>query len=171
MSKKATQRRLLTTLKPVQEEKAPFNPDDCIKPSKRLSSKQIKKQGSRPSKGLVHRESSSRFLKTGDVFTCPVCKKRSFEKAQALGGHMSKSHPSQSADFTRKQVRRKERAPDRERLKRAKELYILEHGPTKHFARNKLNFFKNILREEEKARESSITTAEESSDSTQLMTP
>jgi len=42
----------------------------------------------------------------------------------------------------------------------------MEHGPTKHFARNKLNFFKNILREEEKASESRITTAEESSDST-----
>ena len=84
---------------------------------------------------------------------------------------MSKSHPSQSADFTRKQLRRKERAPDRERLKRAKELYIMELGPTKHFARNKLNFFKNILREEEKAAESRITTAEDSSDSTQPMTP
>jgi hypothetical protein len=51
MSKKATQRRLLPLLPPVEEEKAPFNPDDCIKPAKRLSSKQIKKQGSRPSKG------------------------------------------------------------------------------------------------------------------------
>lgn len=165
MSKKATQRRLLTTLKSVEEEKAPFNPDDCIKPSKRLSSKQIKKHGSRPSKGLAHRESSSRLVKTGEVFTCPVCKKRSFEKAQALGGHMSKSHPSQSADFTRKQVRRQERAPDRQRLKRAKELYILQHGPTKHFARNKLNHFKNILREQEKATETRVE------ESTQPMTP
>ena len=110
-------------------------------------------------------ESASRFVRTGDVFICPVCKKRSFEKAQALGGHMSKSHPSQSADFTRKQVRRQERAPDRQRLKRAKELYILEHGPTKHFARNKLNHFKNILREQEKATETRVE------ESTQPMTP
>jgi hypothetical protein len=79
---------------------------------------------------------------------------------------MSKSHPSQSADFTRKQLRRKERAPDRERLKRAKELYIQEHGPTRHFARNKLNSFKNILREEEMAADSRIAVVEESSDST-----
>ena len=165
MSKKATQRRLLTTLKSVEEEKAPFNPDDCIKPAKRLCSKQIKKQGSRGSKGLALTESASRFLRTGDVFICPVCKKRSFEKAQALGGHMSKSHPSQSADFTRKQVRRQERAPDRQRLKRAKELYILQHGPTKHFARNKLNHFKNILREQEKATETRVE------ESTQPMTP
>ena len=168
MSKKPTERSLLPLQKKAEEEKAAFNPDDCIKPAKRLCSKQIKKQGSRAEKGLALRESPSRFVRTGDVFICPVCKKRSFEKAQALGGHMSKSHPSQSADFTRKQVRRQERAPDRQRLKRAKELYILEHGPTKHFARNKLNHFKNILREQEKATE---TRVEESTDSTQPMTP
>ena len=168
MSKKPTERSLLPLQKKAEEEKAAFNPDDCIKPAKRLCSKQIKKQGSRASKGLALTESASRFVRTGDVFICPVCKKRSFEKAQALGGHMSKSHPSQSADFTRKQVRRQERAPDRQRLKRAKELYILEHGPTKHFARNKLNSFKNILREQEKATETRI---EESTDSTQPMTP
>ena len=165
MSKKPTLRSLLPLLKKAEEEKAPFNPDDCIKPAKRLCSKQIKKQGSRASKGLALTESASRFVRTGDVFICPVCKKRSFEKAQALGGHMSKSHPSQSADFTRKQVRRQERAPDRQRLKRAKELYILEHGPTKHFARNKLNHFKNILREQEKATETRVE------ESTQPMTP
>jgi hypothetical protein len=49
---------------------------------------------------------------------------RSFDKAQALGGHMSKSHPKMSADFTRKQLRRKEREPERKLLKNAKELYI-----------------------------------------------
>lgn len=26
-------------------------------------------------------------------FACPICKDKLFEKAQALGGHMSKSHP------------------------------------------------------------------------------
>jgi hypothetical protein len=81
MSTKPTQRRRLPLLKPVEEEKVPFNPDDCIKPSKRLSSKQIKKQASPPSKGVAHSESSSKFVKTGDVYICPVCKKRSFEKA------------------------------------------------------------------------------------------
>lgn len=27
------------------------------------------------------------------LFACPICKDKFFEKAQALGGHMSKSHP------------------------------------------------------------------------------
>ena len=80
---------------------------------------------------------------------------------------MSKSHPSHSPDFTRKQLRRKELAPNRERLKRAKELYITEHGPTKHFNYKLLNSLKNMLRETEKAKDSRI---DKIADSTHPMT-
>jgi uncharacterized protein (UPF0305 family) len=110
----ATQSQRRPVKEQVEEEKAAFNLDIIMKPVKRLSSKQIKKKANcRPSKGLVQAEPSFKFEKKGDVFICPVCKERSFEKAQSLGGHMSKVHPSQSADFTRKQLRRKEREPDR----------------------------------------------------------
>ena len=168
MRKKPTQRqrRPQSLKQPDEEEKAPFKPDKCIKFAKKLSSKQIKKQANRTSTGLVHGQPSSRFDQTGDVIICPVCK-RSFEKAQALGGHMSKSHPSHSPDFTRKQLRRKERAPDRERHKRAKQLYISVHGPTKHYLRNKLNSFKNMLREADNAKDSLI---DKRADSTHPMT-
>ena len=62
---------------------------------------------------------------------------------------MSKAHPNMSPDFTRKQQRRKERAGDRDLLKKAKELYVREYGPTKTFVRNKLTGFKNLLREQQ----------------------
>ena len=68
--------------------------------------------------------SESKPAGTEEPFTCPVCKGRSFVKAQALGGHMSKSHPNMSAEFTKKQERRKEREPERLLLRKAKELYI-----------------------------------------------
>ena len=57
------------------------------------------------------------------LYACPICRDRFFVKAQALGGHMSKSHPHQSAEFTKKQMTRKEREQDRELLKRAKAVY------------------------------------------------
>jgi hypothetical protein len=58
-----------------------------------------------------------------NLYACPICRDRFFVKAQALGGHMSKSHPHQSAEFTKKQLTRKEREQDRELLKRAKAVY------------------------------------------------
>jgi hypothetical protein len=57
------------------------------------------------------------------AYACPICRDRFFVKAQALGGHMSKSHPHQSAEFTKKQETRKERTLVRELLKRAKAVY------------------------------------------------
>lgn len=56
MRKKLTQRqrRLKSLKQPIEEEKAPLNPDNCIKIAKKLSSKQIKKQANRTSTGLVH---------------------------------------------------------------------------------------------------------------------
>ena len=57
------------------------------------------------------------------LFGCPICKDRFYEKAQALGGHMSKSHPHQSKEYTKKQNTRKEREPVRELLKLAKAIY------------------------------------------------
>jgi hypothetical protein len=54
MRKKPTQRqrRLQSLKQPVEEEKAPFKPDKYMKVAKKLSSKQIKKQGNRTSTGL-----------------------------------------------------------------------------------------------------------------------
>jgi hypothetical protein len=43
------------------------------------------------------------------LFACPICKDRFYELAQALGGHMSKSHPNQSQAFAKKLKVRKER--------------------------------------------------------------
>jgi hypothetical protein len=56
MRKKPTQRqrRIQSLKQPIEEEKSPLNPDNCIKIAKKLSSKQIKKQANRTSTGLVH---------------------------------------------------------------------------------------------------------------------
>jgi hypothetical protein len=56
MRKKPTQRqrRPQSLKQPDEEEKAPFNPDKCMKVAKKLSSKQIKKQANRTYIGLVH---------------------------------------------------------------------------------------------------------------------
>ena len=141
-------RSTLRVKQETQEEvKVPFNPDDCIKSAKAATSKQIKKKKLASSKTSTAVKEES---KADELFYCPICKKRGFPKAQALGGHMSKSHPNMSPDFSRKQQRRKERAPDRELLKKAKEMYINAYGPNKPFTRNKLQAFKNILREEQR---------------------
>ena len=143
-----------------EEDKSPFNPDLFIKVSKAVpSSKKIKKQVYHQARNMVTNVNAVKFMTAGGFFLCPHCHNRAFEKAQALGGHMSKAHPNMSPDFTRKQQRRKERAGDRELLKRAKELYVREYGPTRHFVRNKLTAFKNILREQM----SSTSTATENS--------
>jgi hypothetical protein len=41
---------------------------------------------------------------------------RIFTTPQALGGHMSKSHPHMSEDFRQKQIKRQERTEEREIL-------------------------------------------------------
>jgi hypothetical protein len=46
---------------------------------------------------------------------CAFCD-RVFDKAQALGGHMSKAHPHMSEDYRLKQQIRKERAEKRKKL-------------------------------------------------------
>ena len=57
------------------------------------------------------------------LFGCPICKDKFYEKSQALGGHLSKSHPLKSVEFKRKQERRKEREPIRKMQKLAKAIY------------------------------------------------
>lgn len=99
------------------------------KPSKTLK---IKNQRILPKKTLgrlsFHSKDISKKvvnpnLASKNLYACPICRDRHFVKAQALGGHMSKSHPHQSAEFTKKQETRKERTSVRELLKRAKVVY------------------------------------------------
>lgn len=54
-----------------------------------------------------------------------------------------------STDFSYKLQRRKEREPDRELLKKAKELYFAAYGNGAILYRNKLNNFKKMLVQEE----------------------
>ena len=115
---------------------AVINLDEIIKSTapKSTRSKRLKKLTAINSKGL---ETSNKKIRVGDLFVCPICLKRSFPKPQALGGHMSKSHPNSSSDYTRKQQRRKERRVDREILKKAKELFQERFGEIP-YQRNKL---------------------------------
>ena len=62
------------------------------------------------------------YRSRGKKFACEFCRKK-FTKAQALGGHMSKSHPGMSHEFEKKVEKRKEREPMRELLKNAKLIY------------------------------------------------
>ena len=89
-------------------------------PKKQLGRLSIKSKDI--SKKLVG-QSLLQSLSSKNAYACPICRDRFFEKAQALGGHMSKSHPHQSAEFTKKQETRKERTSVRELLKRAKAMY------------------------------------------------
>jgi hypothetical protein len=103
-----------------------INLDDILKTAPKSSrSKRLKKLSSLNAKELA---SPNKKLRVGELFLCPICLKRSFPKAQALGGHMSKSHPNSSSDYTRKQQRRKERRGDREILKMAKEVFHERFG-------------------------------------------
>jgi hypothetical protein len=61
------------------------------------------------------------------MYICHICK-GGFNKAQALGGHMSKAHPLMSKEFVQKLQKRKEREPQRELLKRAKGIYYEKYG-------------------------------------------
>ena len=46
-----------------------------------------------------------------------------FANKEALGGHTSKAHPNQSSKYAQKVKRREERAPDRQILEAAKEIF------------------------------------------------
>lgn len=101
------------------------------------SSKKIK----RSSKNLGF---AKEYASRGRRHSCTFCKK-SFKVAQALGGHISKAHPNMSSEFSQKQIRRREREPQRELLKKAKEIYTKAYGTIAILYRNKLNDIKKDL--------------------------
>ena len=63
-----------------------------------------------------------------------------------MGGHTSKTHPNMSQEFRNKQIKRRERAQERELLTKAKELYLEIYGERAILYRNKLNTLKNTLK-------------------------
>jgi hypothetical protein len=58
---------------------------------------------------------------------CDYCTRR-FKKPESLGGHVAKAHPCRSKVYAKKIETRNQRAPDRELLKKAKNL-LLEQYP------------------------------------------
>lgn len=62
--------------------------------------------------------------KTGNkIFACKHCE-MSFERSQALGGHMSRAHPGKSCEYKKKKSKRKSREVERLKLLIAKKKYF-----------------------------------------------
>ena len=84
--------------------------------------------------------------RTGEEsFYCIPCEEF-FETGQALGGHMSRCHPGQSDSYARKVQRRKEREPDRELLRLAKEMHARNYGTDAELDRVKIRRYKKLFR-------------------------
>jgi hypothetical protein len=80
-----------------------------------------------------------------ETFYCRPCDEN-FETGQALGGHMSRVHPGQSSSYARKVQRRKEREPDRELLRLAKEMHARNFPKAGELDRVKIRRYKKIFR-------------------------
>ena len=88
----------------------------------------------------------SKDPKTGeDIYYCKPCKEF-FGTGQALGGHMSRVHPGMSNSYARKVQRRKEREPDRELLRLAKEMHAKNYPHARDLDRVKIRRYKKIFR-------------------------
>ena len=71
---------------------------------------------------MVSSKSETKVSKaTKPGYKCRMCDK-SFEKAQQLGGHISKSHPGCSKKYEEKVARSKEREGERKLLQTSKDL-------------------------------------------------
>ena len=92
-----------------------------------------KQQKSRSKKLSKLSKKISKTPKNVGKTQCPHCR-RTFEKAQSLGGHMSKAHQGMSQIYANKMAIREARAPKRLLLKKAKDL-ILERDPNFNFKR------------------------------------
>ena len=86
-------------------------------------------------------------------FPCPYCEQKVFSKAQALGGHVSKTHPNASQEFAYKIQRRNERAPERELLVEAKKIYAEFYGPGRGYNRARLSLIKKEIKEIQERRQ------------------
>ena len=78
-------------------------------------------------------------------YVCKECGEE-FTHGQALGGHMSRTHPGQSTAFNQKVTRRREREVDRELLRLAKLKHAESFGNDAPIDRVKIRRFKKELR-------------------------
>ena len=78
-------------------------------------------------------------------FVCQTCGEV-FAHGQALGGHMSRTHPKSSVAYNKKVKRRQEREQDRELLRLAKLKHANEYGETAPIDRVKIRRYKKELR-------------------------
>ena len=114
------------------------------------------------SKGLVQRRAVKTFVEQANKqtqvtkteiieekgekkFVCQTCGEV-FAHGQALGGHMSRTHPNSSHAYNKKVQRRREREVDRELLRLAKVRHNDEFGPDAPIDRVKIRRFKKELR-------------------------
>lgn len=73
-------------------------------------------------------EKIRRLSMTGNrIFACKHCE-MSFERSQALGGHMSRAHPGKSCEYKKKKNKRKSREVERLKLLIAKKKYFAKLG-------------------------------------------
>ena len=78
-------------------------------------------------------------------YVCEFCGEV-FAHGQALGGHMSRTHPRSSSAYNKKVQRRKEREVDRELLRLAKIKHAEEFGDEAPIDRVKIRRYKKELR-------------------------
>ena len=105
----------------------------------------------KPAKSLLKKRQATPEMSVDDEqatnFVCKECGDV-FEHGQALGGHMSRKHPGQSAAFNKKILRRKEREFERELLHYAKEKHSKLYGSDKPIDRVKIRRFRKEMRKQ-----------------------
>ena len=73
-----------------------------------------------------------------------------FTSGQALGGHMSRSHPGQSLIYQEKLKIRENRKDERDLFKQAKDAYYRKYGDDKELDRSKIRRIKEQIRTHQK---------------------
>ncbi len=107
----------------------------------------------RPIKGYVEQANKQTQVTKTEIieekgdrkFICQTCGEV-FAHGQALGGHMSRTHPRSSTAYNKKVQRRREREVDRELLRLAKIKHADEYGDEAPIDRVKIRRYKKELR-------------------------